>query len=319
MGPTTSLFSRTRPGISRPKTVRGFMSLPGEIRNQIYAYIFESEFRCEVASKNRQFDKPKPRKVKLWAGAFQSGTQTLQYTSATKEEEAPITIRISRPLGKYNVVQGLRTNWFASLFAINLVCKQIHTETLAFIYSRTTFVFDAPKRITNFLNIIPTSKLELLTKLELHYTTYGCPALMKDRIWQDKHTESWRRTSAHVSKTLINLHTLKIYIKLHHDPLRFNLRQPWVAPLLQFRRLTQRNTKLQTIGIDFKTRLSSNHFFGNHPLVKASEDLHQKFGSAISKAIRGVKEEEAMKEFKEAWEGEHAMWQYHLGFGKTGW
>jgi hypothetical protein len=159
----------------------------------------------------------------------------------------------------------------------------------------------------------------LLTKLELHYTTYGCPALMKDRTWQDKHIESWRRTCARVSKTLINLHTLKIYIKLHHDPLRFNLRQPWVAPLLQFRRLTQRNTKLQTIGIDFKTRLSSNHFFGNHPLVKASEDLHQKFGSAISKAIRGVKEEEAMKEFKEAWEGEHAMWQYHLGFGKTGW
>jgi hypothetical protein len=318
MGPTTSLFSRTRPGTSKPKTVRGFMSLPGEIRNQIYAYIFESEFRCEIASKNRQFEKPKLRKVKLWAGAFQPGTQNLKYISKT-EVEKPITIRISRSLGKYNLVSGLQTNWFASLFAINLVCKQIHTETLAFIYSRTTFVFDAPKRITNFLNTISTYKLELLTKLELHYTTYGCPALMKDRTWQDKHTKSWRRTCAHVSKTLINLHTLKIYIKLHHDPLRFNLRQPWVAPLLQFRRLTQRNTKLQTIGIDFKTRLSGNQFFGNHPLIKASEDLHQKFGNAISKAIRGVKEEEAMKEFKEAWEGEHAMWQYHLGFGKTGW
>jgi hypothetical protein len=321
MGPSTALFSRARPSASQPKRVRGFLSLPGEIRNQIYAQIFESSFRCEVASKCAQFDTPPTRKVKLWAGSFQPGTQHLQYNPKAKEEN-PITIRISRPLGKYNVVKGLQTNWFASLFAINLVCKQIYAETLVFIYHRTTFVFDAPKRLTNFLSTIPKSKLELITSLELHYTTYACPKWTKDRVWQDKHGESWKRACGATAKKLVNLRTLRISVRVYHDPLRFDLRQTWVVPLLQFRRLTSTPThrkKLETVEVDFKTRLSGSQFAGNHALAKASEDLHRLFGRAVGRAILGDKEDEAMAEWKSAWEGKHAMWQYHLGVGKTVW
>jgi hypothetical protein len=321
MSPSTSLFSRARPNASPPKRVRGFLALPGEIRNQIYAYIFESQFRCEVTSKGAQFDKPQTRKVKLWAGSFQPSTQHLQYNSKAKEER-PIIIRISRPLGKYNVVQGLQTNWFASLFAINLVRKQIYAETLVFIYHRTTFVFDTPKRLTNFLSTIPKSKLELITNLELHYTTYGCPKWTKDRVWQDKHGESWKRACNAAAKKLSNLRLLKISARIHHDPLRFDLRQTWVVPLLQFRRLTCTPThrkSLEVVKVVFRTRLSGSQFAGNHALAKASEDLHRLLGTAVGRAILGAKEEEAMAEFKSAWEGKYAMWQYHLGFGKTGW
>jgi hypothetical protein len=329
MGPTTCLFSRAQPSQSTPKRVRGFMLLPGELRNLIYQYYFSSSFRCEVASNSRQFEACKPRTVKLWAGAFQPHSQSLQYTSPTNSE-SPITIRISRPLGKYNIVHGLQTNWFASLFALNLVCKQIYTETLAFIYHKTVFVFDAPSRITNFLRTVSSPKLGHITKLQLHYSTYGCPKWTRDRVWQDKHNESWIRACTLAAKKLGNLTSLKLWIRVNHDPLRFSLRQTWVVPLLQFRRLALTCNKdspttsvqrkmLQSVAIDVQTRLSGCHFVGNQQLARASEDLHRLFGKAIGKAILGAKEEVAMAEFNDAWEGEHAMWQYHLGFAKTGW
>jgi hypothetical protein len=332
MGPSKSLFSRARPGTSTPRRVRGFLSLPGEIRNQIYQYCFDFEFRCEIAARGRQFETHKPCTVKLWAGAFQSRVQGLQYNSTTKPE-APITIRISRPLGKYTIVQGLQTKWIASLFAIHLVCKQIYTETLAVIYHKTVFVFDAPKRIASFLDTVTKPKLEYITKLQLHYTTYGCPKWTKDCVWQDKHHDSWIRACSAASKKLGNLRTLKIWMRVNHDPLRFDLRQSWVLPLLQFRRLTRAttydnptdsNTRVQSksldnVEVDFQTPLSGCRFAGNNQLAKANEDLHWLFGRAIGKAILGAKAEVAMAHFNVAWEGEHAMWQHHLGFAKTGW
>lgn len=334
MGPSACFFSRSNPGKSTSKKLRGFLSLPGEVRNQIYSYYFESEFRCEIAAKGSSFDQNKAKTVKLWAGAFQTNSQHLKYDTKPKEN-APTTIRISRSLGKYKVVQGLQTNWFASLFAINLVCKKLHAETLPFIYQKTTFVFDAPNRITNFLGAVPKSKLKYITKLDLHYTTYGNPKFANDCIWQDKHRKSWIRACGAVSKKLVGLRSLKIWIRVVGIFLRFNLREAWILPLLQFRRLTRAPTyeivsssqvvptqqprNLQHIDIDFQSHLSRDAFDGIQQLARANEDLHRLLGEAIKLAILGAKEEEAMVGFNTAWEGKHAMWQHHLNFAGTGW
>ncbi|KAH6009307.1 hypothetical protein HBI84_048840 [Parastagonospora nodorum] len=317
MGPSTSLFSRTRPSRSTPKKIRGFLSLPGEVRNQIYACYFESQFRCEIASKGANFHPPKPKTVKLWAGSYSTKSPTLQHTSSTKED-TPLTIRVSRPLCKYTIVRGIQTNWLASLFAVNLVCKQLHAETLPFLYQNTVFVFDAPKRILSFLGVVSNSKLAYITKLQLYYTTYGSPRMAADGVWQSKHRQSWLRACTAASKKLVSLQSLRIWICVLDSPLRCNLREAWVLPLLQFRRLTRDTQTLKAVDIDFRTGLSG-FSFANQPLRHASEDLHRLFGQAIRLAILGAKEEVAMKGFNEAWEGEHEMWQYHLGYGKTGW
>jgi hypothetical protein len=334
MSSSTSFFSHARPGKFTSKKVRGFLALPGEVRNQVYGYYFDCEIRCEIAAKGAQFKGHKTRTVKLWAGAFQTNSYKLKYASKATEEDL-ITIRISRPLGKYNIVQGLQTNWFASLFALNLICKQIHAETLPFLYQTTIFVFNASNRILNFLNVVSRPKLEHITKLQLHYTTYGIPALYNDRKWQDKHNESWICACSAASRKLAGLRSLKIWIRVVHLPLRMNLRQPWILPILQFRRLTQmsqkldvlpssstptqQQAKLQTVNVDFRSSISQAWFAGNHQLAKASQDLHHLFGHAIELAILGAKEEVAMAAFNAAWEGEYAMWQNHLGYGKTGW
>ncbi|KAH7072687.1 hypothetical protein BKA63DRAFT_48570 [Paraphoma chrysanthemicola] len=334
MGTTPCLYSRGRSGKPAAKKVRGFLALPGELRNKIYGYYFESECRCEVAAQSSRFHERKPRVVKLWAGVHHSDPRALKYESKVQEEN-PATIRISRRLGKYTTVRGLQTNWFTSFFAINLVCKQIHVETPPFIYQRTTFVFDAPGRITNFLNVVSKQKLEHITKLQLHYATYGAPSWTKNRIWQDKHARSWTRALTEASKRLMCLHNLKIWTSVNEYSPSLTLRQPWVLPLLQFRRLTcaskvsatcanesasrQQPKTLKVVDIVFRSRVSECHFEGNRELVQASDELHQLFGQALSAAILGATEEEAMAEFEKAWNGKYQMWQFFLGFGMVDW
>lgn len=331
MEQSTCLFSRAKPDKPTPKKIRGFLALPGEVRNQIYRYYFASDFRCEFAAKGRHFEERKAPTVKLWAAAFQSlGPHVFKYASAAQEER-PLTVRVSRPLGSYNTVKGLQTNWFASLFAISLVCKQVHAETVVFVYRKTAFVFDAPRRITNFLHVVSAARFEHITDLQLHYETYGSPSLTQDCIWQEKHARSWMRACTAASKKLVGLRKLKIHIRVCDDSVRFNLRAHWVMPLLQFRRLStasrivaadarsQQKRRLDTVDIKLWTRWSKWPFAGNQLLATASEDLHRLFSRAIALAVLGSKEQEAMAEFNTAWEVKYAIWQHHLNYGKTAW
>jgi hypothetical protein len=183
-----SLFSRAHaPRASAPKRVRGFLALPGEIRNQIYQYYFDAQHHCEVTAKGCQFNQQNPRTVKLWLGLTPSSTRV----SAPDAAQELAIVRFSRPLGKYNAVQGLQTNWLGSMYALSLVCKQVYMETAVFLYHKTVFIFDAPKRMANFFSVVSTLRLESITTVRLHYNTYGHPQRTEHLIWQNKHGESW--------------------------------------------------------------------------------------------------------------------------------
>jgi hypothetical protein len=186
----TSLFSRAHPRASAPKKVRGFLALSGEIRNQISSYYFDSKHHCEVAAKECQFRRQKPRTVKLWSGIV-SSSKRISAADTKALPESPTVIRFSRLMGKYNAVKGLQTNWLGSLYTLNLVCKQVYMETAVFLYHKTVFIFDASKRMMNFFSVVSTLRLESITKLRLHYDTYGHPERTEYLVWQDKHGESW--------------------------------------------------------------------------------------------------------------------------------
>jgi hypothetical protein len=327
MEPKISLFSRARPGNPTTKKIRGFFALPGEIRNQIYQYCFQDGFRCEIVGKGCQFTSIKPKTVKLWSGAMQLKHHPRDYWGKSKNSR-PLTVRITGRLGRYNIVQGLRTCWLDSLCALILVCKQIHTETLPLFYRRTTFVFEAPHRIINFFRVVPQQNLVNVTKLHLYYTTYGNPSSACDVVWQEKHVESWTRACKVTSKRLTYLRELEFEIWINDNAPKFNLRQRWLQPLLQFRRLTQNNGNapsdqkhhtLETVAIKLRSRLWTSRFAMNSQLAIACKTLHRLFGRGISRAILGAKEEEAMAEFNNAWNGDYKMWQHHLGFARTGW
>ncbi len=337
MNTNNNLFSRARPGQLTVKKACRFLALPGEVRNQIYGYYFQCDLRCELVAKGTTLHNAKSRTVKLCAGD-ESMNCDISKSIAMMETERPITVRIPRSLGKYNIVQGVRTDWAKSSYALNLVCKQVHTETLPFVYLRTIFIFNAPRRLGNFLYVISRPRLLLVTKLQLHYHTYGAPKLTEHIRWQDRHSESWITACRAASKTLQALRELIVWVQVNHSPLYFNLREKWVAPLLQFRRLglpstssesqtasdvqTKGQRKLEIVQIHIHSQWSNDSllaFNNNVTLAKVSTDLHIAFGRAIAAAILDAKEFEAMAKFNTAWTVTHRHWQYHLGYAKIGW
>lgn len=140
------------------------------------------------------------------------------------------------------------------------------------------------------------------------------------------------------AKNLTGLQQLEIHVQIHDSAPKFNLRERWIAPLLQFRTLTRakdeatikvatasaphRHSALQKVKVHVQTCWSKSPltaFLNNRKLAQASTHLHVLYGEAVSLAIKGAKEEEAMTAFNAAWEGEHAEWRHHLQFAQTGW
>ncbi|KAJ5064797.1 hypothetical protein J3E72DRAFT_164144, partial [Bipolaris maydis] len=328
-----SLFSRAhRPAVYTQKQLRGFLALPGEIRNQIYKYYFDQEHHCEVAAKGSRFKQREPQTIKLCSGISSQQDRTLQPGSESYNSLAPSVVRFSRSLGKYIMVHGLQTNWLGSLYSLSLVCKQVYVETIRFLYCKTVFIFDAPKRMHSFFGVVPSTSLQNITKLHLHYNTYGHPQRTDHQIWQDKHTQSWYKACEAASKKLINLQQLQIRAQIHDCAPKFSLREKWVEPLFQFRRLTCGKTRtnghvdnivfLKTVKVDIQTRWSKDPlavFLNNQRLARASTELHVLYGQAVSLAIKGAREEEAMAAFNAAWEGKYKHWKHHLQFAQTGW
>ncbi|KAF2740548.1 hypothetical protein EJ04DRAFT_455774 [Polyplosphaeria fusca] len=329
-----SLFSRARPGMPAPKKrIRGFLGLPGELRNKIYDYYFEEDLRVEFAAKGTELIQARPPNniVKLRLNLVDQGGAR-RNSPVAKVEKGPKTLRMSRCLGRYQRVHSLATLWESSLCALIYVCKQIYSEALSFLYRHANFVFAAPKRIKNYMDIVPQQNLVCMTKLELHYNTYGSPLLEQHRVWPEKHRESWMSASKQATKKLVNLKQLKLWIHVHERSVLLDLRQPWLQPILQFRRLNcpfqkasaspQTNVRqpLEVVNVRFKTFWSGPHRFStNFRLAKASVDLHQLFAQAISLFIIGKSEDTAMAGFKEAWEGKYSEWRHHLNYSATGW
>ena len=362
MDTNASLFATARPRAVLPKTetttkakvkakteakkgkkIIGFLSLPGEIRNRIYQYYFQDAYRCELVGQGCNFTVHTLATIKL-QGAPQLKNWPREsdrpWLDKSKAEDA-LVLRFPRIRRTAYNHKRFRSSpykgykgWLNPHGALILVCKQVHTETLPLFCRRIEFVFEAPQRVSGFLHKVPAHNHVNITKIHLYYTTYGSPSAARDTVWQDKHIESWTRACKVVAKSLTCLQNLKINVWINENAPRFNLRQKWLQPLLQFRRLTcdrshegssdprsigPQQHSLQKVFIEVKTRLFLHEFEGNVRVSKACRHLHQLFGLGISRAILGAKEEEAMTRFNQAWNEKYKIWQHHLGFARTGW
>jgi hypothetical protein len=150
--------------------------------------------------------------------------------------------------------------------------------------------------------------------------------------------ESWTRACKAAAESLTGLKELTLWIHANSTPVHLTLRETWLLPLLHFRRLAYRPDPqenadtapstldrggqghgLDTVHISFRTYLSNNSSLGSGDLAKASDDLYRLFARAISLALLGACEGEAMHDFTCAWMGKYAHWQHHLGYASTGW
>jgi hypothetical protein len=233
---------------------------------------------------------------------------------------------MSRVLGKYKHIDGFQTKWTSSLSALTLVSKQIYTETISYLYLNTTFVFDAPRRMSNFIQSVPAGNLAYVTKLILHYSTYGDPRY--NSTFQEKHIKSWMVACKTASKSLVNLQKLEIFLRQNGTFSYFSLRDPSLQPLLQFRQLSSRRATsrpdrltsvaeisngLSTVVVHFSTRYTrgwDEQRYREHVCSK----LHHLHGMAISRAILNLDEKDGLDDAKESIM-QDARWMFRLASG----
>ncbi|OCK78700.1 hypothetical protein K432DRAFT_427099 [Lepidopterella palustris CBS 459.81] len=315
-------MAHLKPCIPKRKRTR-FLDLPGELRNLIYQFYFEGGLRSEIVARGVELI-PKPVKsIKLCV--FSCSGRIMPVGAERRDNHgALLTLRTSRLLGNYMRVHGVNTNWRNSFCALILVCKQLQVEVLPSLYNLTTFAFAAPRRISNFLTHVPKSCLKWISKLHLHYANYGPPET-RFLAWKTKHANRWTQTFKQISKELPNLSELRIWLHVTESPLHFDLRQTWVQPLMQFRRLTrprnesgipktQPQPSLTNIHVTLTSRWTKRFIWDNPELEDVCKDLHRLFADAIARAMLGWPEADAMVEYLDAWKGRYQPWQHHLKF-----
>ena len=311
-----------------------FLSLPGELRNQVYAFYIQDGFRAELVGRNAGL------RWSSISGKFLPKVDREKAGTNKKENGWP-TLRISRKLGQYLRVHGMNTDWGTSFCALILVSKQISLEVIPLLYASTTFVFAAPCRLSNFMARISKPSLEWVRKLHVQYSTYGNPKYTKDLIWETKHNTRWASIFQQAASLLKGLRELQIWLHVTETPLHFSLQATWVQPLLAFRHLTRPlesahaptnphflshnapcsitveptvQKPLTNIHIALTTRWTRPFIFYDSELADACTALHNLFAEAIRRMMLGWSEADAMVEYREAWEERYQKWQHHLNF-----
>ncbi|KAF3038874.1 hypothetical protein E8E12_009022 [Didymella heteroderae] len=233
MDPKTSLFARAQPRVKLPpeppaqirKTKLSFHDLPGEIRNKIYQFYFLDDYRCELVGVGCDLTVQAPKTLKLPSNTNHTCMPHRHWQPNNSTRPVQVTIRfprLSRPgWGPYSKDK----SWLTAHGALILVSKQVCAEALPLLYHQITFVFEAPRRITQFLARVPAQSHFNITKLHLCYTTYGNPAAASDVKWQEKHIESWTRVCRAATKSFTCLRELDLDVWINEDAPKFDLRQ----------------------------------------------------------------------------------------------
>lgn len=289
----TSHLTHSKP-VDRKKRYH-FLNLAGELRNQIYGYVFDSGALVKMIPEGR-VERVTPSRGTF----FKLSHNQLSYTPTTpqkKVESTPMpTLRCTRVLGKYNRVEALNTKWATSFSGLILTCRQVHREAILYLYASTTFSFHSPNRLHSFLTVVQPANLAAIKRLHLTHATYGQPYDPGHNVWKAKHDEKWARTCALAAANLPHLEELKISLDVLDVPLQFNLKAAWIQPLLLFGRLALKSAEVHLSSMYTSRPVSSPpSACRTHEAYVA---LHQLFADAIGRKILGWDDDSAVEAYR---------------------
>jgi len=296
-----------------------FLEVAGEIRNQIYGYIFDSTTVIEMMPAGAPYrilavHVPARKNSIFYAQAKDTAAKRKPCRSRNatdKAQKSPARICCSRVLGKHELVNAASTNWKTSVpgAALCLTSKQFHAECTAFLYASASFFFQSPNRVANFLTKTPQVYLDNVTRLQLEHVTYGEPINPDNIVWKTKHDAKWAAVCAQAAAALPRLQELSIVLDVREVPLRFWPRESWIKPLLSFTTLlshTHPNPKsgdpephLQHVSVRIRSVYLKPDVFEDKKLTQACHVLHWEFGKVVQRMVLGWDAESAMLEYVE--------------------
>ncbi|THX25705.1 hypothetical protein D6D10_09863 [Aureobasidium pullulans] len=224
-------------------SLTGFFSLPTEIRNQIYGYIFHERLiiikhnEAWVSSKGTPLtdalDEYRPK------GSRSKILKCIRIVNiSSKKTPAEAERKFARSRGvSYDGIPGQKplsregVNWKTSICNLPLVCKRINAEAAPIMYGTTAFYFDNAQRLRAFLNTVSPTNLACITKLYVHVRVYGIPVKACDLVWEKEHIECWISVFKLIAKKMTNLRAMRVTftmrsltdgLKRAFKPVRYN-------------------------------------------------------------------------------------------------
>lgn len=270
---------------------RNLLTMPKEIRNQIYDYVFNGTILVCLMGQNHLI------------------------SEASHPSEDRI-IKFSGTLGKNRSSRRGITKWATSVTGLHLVNRQISRDCLAYLYSNIVLFSNTPRRLICWVQTVQPRRLARLTQLSLDHVTYGDPKLFDNGIWKVKSDYTWAEACRLAANAFPRLTKLVINIDVHDVPFRFGLDEHWVQPLLCFKQL--QDLKEVEVHVFSPFRRSTfidvndiNRWAGFTPeyirqLVandNGNNELHELFGLAISMKILGYCDDCCLEELRDALSG----------------
>lgn len=190
------------------------LRLPGEIRDKIYEYIFETH-RVEIIRVKIK-DAKHPKRIRY----------RLQHRQLLPRD--PVT----------HIVTSRGISFPLSPLALALVfsCKEIYRETLLFQYSTTQFVFTSSKTIRSFLEKTNPEAQGAIRHLELNHVMYNEPRLTAFRWCKDRSDMAWYLACHGMAYNFASLRELHLNLAVWDWPIRLELGERWALPPLFFGR-----------------------------------------------------------------------------------
>jgi hypothetical protein len=330
----------------------GFFDLPGEVRNDIYEYYFDTPFRTEIGPSQAKFgpvyDTTPPPLEKQHIRAIKCLRLTFRKNSPKQSKTEPRKVRTTTAFAghgrKLNVPDKDIVNWESSISGLMLVCKQVYAETVQLHYAYTTFAFsNSINRLEKFISNTPIQYLSCIHNMEIHYRSYGHPVDPQLQGIKEKTDKKWHSICTTASLKLVGLKKLRITAHVIASPYYLEFSETWVKPLLEFRRLaftttTTDNTlatralhslsdqatnvptpSLTDVEIHISSDITRPGAMAFSEVEDANCDLHRLFSKAISHYIMGMDEEDAMQEYKEACTRKYIQWRYYLRLNRYAW
>ncbi|KAF2842786.1 hypothetical protein M501DRAFT_915309, partial [Patellaria atrata CBS 101060] len=264
------------------KKTSPLLAIPGELRNKIYAYIYDTHIVVEMLSSRDRKERSSLIKPKATI-----------CTSSTVDKPRP---RWSPPLQqRTKPIETRGTLFRPTLAGLLLTCKQLNIEASVFFYAQTTFQFYTLNRLDNFLKVPTASTLALVNHLKLDFNTYGHPGETQWERYKEAHDASLLRIFTLTAQALPGLTTLSLILSVMDRPLRFTLAESWVAPLLAFS--TTRNPRLKNVTVSLRSPWTKRKFMGKSAMWKTSVLTHAFFSQAIRRIITGSDEEKALVDY----------------------
>ena len=204
-----------------------FLRLPGELRNQIYAYAFGNpqEFHIKSLAKNKGLTHSralKPRRGKMADALDGAATEKRR-----RRFDLARRLHSTEPPAEYQVPTGMA--------ALLQVSRQIHRETWHTFYASNTFIFTSHKVLQRFLSALNPHYKGAIRRLKLQYQTYGEPYRTENQQWKDDADDRWVQACTQAAEEMSGIEELHIKLKINDCPLRLNLEAGWAVPLLAFR------------------------------------------------------------------------------------